>query len=246
MSNMTRDEALSLYRPIRASIQRVLKIAPGVCSQSDWKRAAKHLGVWSEDGIGAEDDTVIEMVTDIALFEPNQRKRRAYDSFLAVQAQQLDPADLRLAKLMAEAFFSIFKVTGRHPAAGVWVDDLLDSNRRIWVLDEGLEGSAPDSFVFGMRLFDVGPFHAGFGIVVPADDEITHFCVEARARVGPLPVRNSLAATLYSDAIWTEAPLSSAEEEILDTFLGLLAGASPPIGSETPKPRDRPKKPFRS
>ncbi len=79
---MTRDEALDLYRPIRAGIQRVLKVAPGASNQSDWMRAAKHLGVWSDNGIVVDDESVIEMITDIALFEPNQRKKRAYDRFL--------------------------------------------------------------------------------------------------------------------------------------------------------------------
>jgi len=32
---MTRDQALGLYRPIRASIRRILRAAIRVCSQSD-------------------------------------------------------------------------------------------------------------------------------------------------------------------------------------------------------------------
>jgi hypothetical protein len=242
MSNMTRDEALSLYRPIRAGIQRVLKLAVSGCNRSDWMRASKHLSVWSEDEVAIEDNNIVDMITDIALFEPNQRKRRAYDAFLADQAQQLDPADLQLATLMADAFFSIFKVVGRHPAAGIWVENVLDRNRRIWVLDEGLESSAPDSFVFGMRLFDVGPFHAGFGIVVPADEETTYFCAEARARGGPLPVRGSLAATLYGDAMWSDAPLGEAEVEMLSGLLDILAKSSSSRKKVKPKPQVRTKR----
>src|SRR3712207_6587708 len=141
--SMTRDEAFKLYRPVRAGIQRVLKVAPSACNQSDWMRAAKHLGVWSGDGISVDDNTVVEMITDIALFEPNQRKKRAYDRFLDGPAQSLDPEDLDLARRIGNAFFSIFKMVNRHPAAGVWVEDILDGSRRIWLLDEGLEQSAP-------------------------------------------------------------------------------------------------------
>ncbi len=46
-------------------------------------RAAKHLGVWSDDGIVVDDNSVVDMMADIALFEPNQRKNRANDRFLA-------------------------------------------------------------------------------------------------------------------------------------------------------------------
>src|SRR5918993_4756731 len=145
---MTRDEALSVYQPTRAGIQRILKAAVDVCSQADLKRAAKHLGVWWDDRIVVDDDTTIDMIADIALFEPNQRKRCAYDRYLERQAQSLDPADLDLAVRMASAFFSIFEVVDRHPSAGIWAEDVLDGKRRIWILDEGLENSAPVGLVF--------------------------------------------------------------------------------------------------
>lgn len=238
---MTRDEALNLYRPVRAGIQRVLKVASGVCNQSDWMRAAKHLGVWSEDGIVVDDESVVEMITDIALFEPNQRKKRAYDRFLDDSAQDLDSADLALARRIGNAFFSIFRVIDWHPAAGVWVDDTLDGNRRIWILDEGLEQSAPVDFLFGMRIFDAGLFHAGFGIVVPADEETAHFCAQARARGGPLPVRDSLAATLYGDDIRARTPPSLAEVEMLSDFLDLLAEPPQKASNKITKPSARSK-----
>ena len=69
-------------------------------------------------------------------------------------------------------------------------------DRRLWLVDRSLEQSAPEGAVLGMRLFEAEAFHAGFGIIVAPDQETTAFCVEARARGGPLPVRHSLAATL--------------------------------------------------
>lgn len=182
------------------------------------------------------------MSTDIALFEPNQRKKRAYDRFLDGPAHSLDPADLDLARRMGEAFFSIFQMVDRHPAAGVWVEDILDGGRLIWLLDEGLEQSAPVNFLFGMRIFDAGPFHAGFGIVVPADEEIAHFCAQARDRGGRLPVRDSLAATLYGDDIRARTPLSLAEVEMLGDFLEILTQAPPRLGNKITKQSPRSKR----
>jgi hypothetical protein len=239
---MTRDEALSVYQPARAGIQRVLKAAIDVCSQADLKRAAKHLGIWWEDRIVVDDDTTIDMVADIALFEPNQRKRRAYDRYLEREAHSLDPADLDLAGRMASAFFSIFKVVDRHPSAGIWVEDVLDGKRRIWILDEGLESSAPVGLVFGMRLFDVGPFHAGFGIVVPVDEETAQSCTQARTKGDPLPVRDSLAATLYSDQLRAGAPLDFGDEEILGDILDLLIGDAADDSDKVARRRAGPKR----
>ena len=164
---MTPDEALTLYRPIRASIQRVLKVAVRVCSDVDVKRAAKQLGVWSRGRIEIPSETAVDMVSDLALFEPNQRGTRAYDRFLRDHAETLEPGDVDLANQMAGARFSIFRVLGRHDLAGVWVEDMINGGEPIWVLDEGLEVSAPDGVELAMRIFDAGDFHAGFGIVVP-------------------------------------------------------------------------------
>ena len=156
---MTREEALALYHPIRASVRRILSAAISVCNQSDLMRAAKQLGLWVEGKISLpEGDQAAEMLSDIALFEPNQRGRRAFDVFLASKARQLDAADFALAQRMEKAFFSLFRCTARHGIAGVWLEDLLDRNRSLWLMDEGMEASAPTNGVFGMRLFDAGEF----------------------------------------------------------------------------------------
>jgi len=165
---MTREEALALYHPIRASVRRIVSAAIPVCNQSDFMRAAKQLGLWVEGKISLpEGDQAAEMLSDIALFEPNQRGRRAFDVFLAAKARQLDAADVALAQWMGKALFSLFRCTGRHGIAGVSLEDLLDRNRTLWLMDEGMEASAPTEGAFGMRLFDAGEFHVGFGIVVP-------------------------------------------------------------------------------
>ena len=48
---MTREEALALYHPIRASVRRILSAAVQVYSQSDLMRAAKQRGHWVEGKI---------------------------------------------------------------------------------------------------------------------------------------------------------------------------------------------------
>jgi hypothetical protein len=78
---MTREEALALYHPIRASVRRILSAAIPVCNQSDFMRTAEQLGLWSGGTIALpEGDQAAEMLSDIALFEPNQRGRLAESS----------------------------------------------------------------------------------------------------------------------------------------------------------------------
>jgi hypothetical protein len=191
------------------------------------------------------DEDALDMLVDVALFEPNQRGRRAFDRFLADEALRLAPADLDPAQRMAGAFFSIFRFAARHETAGVWLEDLLEGDRRLWLMDEALEASAPDGVVSGMRLFDAGPFHAGFGIVVPAGEETIDFCVEARSRGARLPFRYSLAATLYGDSIRAGMP---PDERLIDALLELLPSGSDlpddagPPGRRSPRPSSKRKR----
>jgi hypothetical protein len=158
-----------------------------VCNQSDLKRAVKLLGLWADEKIILpEGDEVVEMLGDIALFEPNQRGRRAYDVFLSDEAPNVNAADSQVAQRMGAASFSLFRRAGHHEVAGVELEDLLNGGRKLWLMDERMEESAQDAGVFGMRIFDAGLFHVGFGIAAPTDDETAEFTVQSVTRQGEL------------------------------------------------------------
>lgn len=80
---MTREEALAFYHPIRESVRRILGAAISACNQSDLIRAAKQLGLWGDGKISLPGgEQAAEMLSDIALFEPNQRGRVRSTFFL--------------------------------------------------------------------------------------------------------------------------------------------------------------------
>ncbi len=248
---MTRAEVLAQYRPIRAGIRRVLREAAKACGRADLDRAVKQVAPWAEAAELEEADTA-EMLVDVALFEPNQRGRRAFDRFLAERGERLAATDRALAERMAGAWFSIFRVAGPHEAVGLWLEDMLAGNRHLWLMDEALEASAPEGTIAGMRLFDAGPFHAGFGIIVEPDDETLDFCLAAKERGAALPFRHSLAATLYGDHLRAGAPPGPADLALLQTLAEILTSQpSMPAktgqrqrGRQSPKPR-RASKPGR-
>jgi len=92
-------------------------------------------------------------------------------------------------------------------------------------MDVEMETSAPEGAIFGMRLFDAGAFHVGFGIVVPADEETIDFSVQGKTHNGRLPFRHSLAATLYGDSLRASLPLAREVEEAFVSLLGRLAAS---------------------
>lgn len=222
----SREEILACYRPIRTSIQAVLAEAVKQCKKPDLDRAAKHLDLMDQEQI--DDEAIFDMLCDVALFEPNQRGRRVMDRFIHKHVETLSPTDRKIARKLAAAFFSIFLVADWHEAGGVWLDDLLNPGRRIWLMDEGLEASASEGLLIAMRVFDAGPFHAGFGIVVQPDAEAVTLCVEAAAHEQPLPVRHSLAAALYGDAIAEASLVPISGADVLAVHATMNDGANPP------------------
>ncbi len=241
---MTRADVLAQYRPIRSGIQRVLREAVRACDRPDLVRAVRQVAPWAEEADLAGEQAA-DMLADVALFEPNGRGRRAYDRFLAGRASRLDAEDRVLAERMGAAWFSLFRVADRHPAAGVWLEDLLADDRRLCLVDEAFEGSAAEGVIVGLRVFDAGPFHAGFGIVTRPDADAVAFCLAARAEGRPPPFRHSLAATLYGDQLLAQAPFDPADLALLQTFRalrpmagGLRAGA---VSRAAPRRRSRPR-----
>jgi hypothetical protein len=221
---------LDVYRPLRAAIRRVLALAPSACTRAEWMRAAKLIGLELDGGIAADSDDEMDFLTDIALFHPTARGSCAYDRFLRKEAQELDAPDRDLAVRIGGAFFSVFRVAGPHPEAGLWLDDLLHDRRRLWIVDEGLEASAQPGIAFATRLFDAGPFHAGFGIIVVLEDEAVAEYVAAVRVTGSPPGGARFPALIYGLEVQTRA-LGRVVQDLLD-----LAGPAP---EEAPPRRRR-------
>jgi hypothetical protein len=240
---MTRTETLALYRPVRASLRRIVSLAMSVCDRADMMRAAKQLGIWVNGTIVFPDDDAVNMLGDVALFEPNQHGRRAFDRFLSEKAPQLDAADFELTQRMGKAFFSLFRCKGRHEVAGIWLEDLLDEGRSLWLMDESAEIFVPAGETFGLRLFDAGAFYVGFGILPPADEETIEFCVKNKARGGRSPFRYSLPVTLYGDSLRAERSPAGISPSLLGGVIGLGTDshrmAAPSLPFRKAKPRRR-------
>jgi hypothetical protein len=147
---------------------------------------------------------------------------------------------------MGDAFFSLFRYAGPHESGGIWLDNLFDDNNRLWVMDERMEETAPSAGAFGMRIFDAGPFHVGFGIAAPTDEETAEFAVQGMKHSGRAPFRDSLAATLYGDSIHGIDYLAlEIDEAVFDSFTTKFlsnASSQQPSAGGPPKRRGRRRK----
>lgn len=190
---MMRSEALALYRPLRAEIQRHLRIAPEHAERPDWMAVAEILDIMQDGGVVADGST-LEMLTDAVLFALRESGDRVIDRYVAGLVDRRERAFVRR---MAKATFSVWRIVGSHPQGGVWVDDALGFRKRKHLMDEALEKSASAGTLVAMRVFDAGPFLAGFGIVIPVSGLATTL-LRAICRAGrPL----DLDIVIYGHAI---------------------------------------------
>lgn len=124
------------------------------------------------DSLEDLDEGAMHFLADAALFSrpgdplAGRRRKRPVDRIAPQLPVKRDPVRSAIAAALPQAFFSIFETEGPHPEGGVMVKDLLDEDRSLHVMDNGLAASAEQGAIFAARFVDLGPWHVGFGIVL--------------------------------------------------------------------------------
>ena len=118
--------------------------------------------------------------------------------------------DRAVLEAMSEARFSLFEVAGRHTVAGLVLQDVL-TGEDMWLIDDGLEASAPEGCRLSLRVFRPGDFWmtTGAAIVLTGDGmrDAVNRCRPA-PRNGDLPAEtvdpDGLAEAVYASVIASE------------------------------------------
>ena len=202
---MTREEALAVHEPMHASILTIIGRARASCGMSDMKRAADRMGVLGGGKILLPPDhRGFQMVCDLALFEPNERGVCPFDRFLSGPGRTLPEREKDIAARMAMGFFSVFRSTGQHENGGIRANDMLRDDQPIWLMEKRFDTLDAVPEIFGMRVFDMGPFHAVLGPLAVLKDILADTCAVFQEAEGRPPFRRSLAATIYGLNTLTE------------------------------------------
>jgi hypothetical protein len=151
---------------------------------------------------------------DIALFSKGADGTSLADRYLKEVGVQLKGDHLTVVEAMADARFSVFEMTERHPIAGVLLSDL-STGEEVWLMDQGFEASVPSGYLLALRLIRPAEFHMTTGVVVSMNDEATW---EAANRRHPLKSTNDLLVISDRDQL-AEAVYAAAVET------GALAGS---------------------
>jgi hypothetical protein len=119
----------------------------------------------------AESEEEMVLVFDLALCTSSRGRSRALDRY--ARAAQLPPAsdEARMLDALRDARFSIWRIEQRHQMAGLIVTDVL-REAKAWLIDEGLEASAPERIAFAGRLAAPDDFAMTCGVVVPVNHDL--------------------------------------------------------------------------
>ena len=166
------DIAAIGYPAVRHAFNETLQLCVDKLSRADLKLAEEILGLAALDELspGAAD-----MLADTALYSckgtPGLRAgtRRAIDRIAPKLPVKRDPLKAKIAAQLPAANFSVFAAERAHEQGGILAQDLFDDGRFMHIMDQALATQAAiyGEILFTGRFVDLGPWHIGFGIVVP-------------------------------------------------------------------------------
>jgi hypothetical protein len=208
----SRPEVISRYRHLRAISTELHDQILKRVSTDVILRQGRRLGLASGRTWSLEDEHEIDYAFDLAVHTAAPGKARAVDRY--AQATKFAPGsdeDLVL-KAMCKAEFTLICVEKRHKTAGLIVTDICRS-KKLWLMDEGLERSAPRDEMIATRLFTPGAFSMTCGVAVLVD--AMHFAAALMdtPQLGDKDLEDAAHDPRFAEALYRVA-LASGEGRI--------------------------------
>jgi hypothetical protein len=161
---------------------------------------ARYLGLWdaARRMLVAPHEAAASLALDLALYEPVGRAARGIDR---VAASEPESGAAHVLAALREARLSLFRITGRHPAGGLWLAEM-GSEDPVRLMDDTLSVIGAPGAVYAMRIAQTdGEFAITTGAVFPVDTAL----LDAMRRQPPPPTQlqpsGEFAARLYRAAL---------------------------------------------
>jgi hypothetical protein len=166
-----REEVLERYRCLR-EISRTHggKVLKRVAKKTllGW---GKRLGLVRRKTFVAEGFEEMTLAFDLAVYSAPSGKVPPVERYRRMARFPAGGDEAIMLEAMCRSRFTIFVVKRRHAAAGLVVDDLF-RKEEIWLMDEGLEETAPESAAFASRVTKPDAFHMTTGAAIPVTRDV--------------------------------------------------------------------------
>jgi hypothetical protein len=221
----SRPEILDRYRKFRA-ISKTHNVGALKCLSTEaLLEQARRLGLARGRTLilGAEDE--FALVLDLALYARQGGRKRPLDRYAASQRLSPDSDEARVLDAMLAARFALVGVERRHPEAGLIVSDLM-REKEFWLVDEGLESSAPVGFKMATRVYSPQGFHMTAGVSVPLDRVLMMGALARRPLLARMDLDEAAQDRRFAEAIYREAIEAGVMERVRFEDPPGLAGAA--------------------
>lgn len=198
-----RTEVLARYRRLRELSRIHGHAIVDTLSRKALLHWGKRIGVTRRKIFIASSIEEITLVFDLAVYSARSGKISPVELYRRSSKLAVGSDDDLLLDAMCHSRFSLFLVKRRHSATGLILEDLL-RQEEVWLMDEGLERSAPDGIVLASRVIEPDAFHMTTGAAIPMPGD----AIGNLATVFPSPgaslsdgANAEFVATVYRGAI---------------------------------------------
>jgi hypothetical protein len=228
MKAVKRDDVLRRYYRWRELCLEHHTAALDHISRSAILENARRLGMAEGQTVVAGCEEEMNLIVDLALYTSRPGRSRALDRY--ARSCRLPPASPTAVMLaaMQRARFSVWLVKQDHEVAGIVVEDCV-TKQQAWLVDVGLEASAPPGLLFAARVCQPDVFSMTNGVTIPLGRALLDELVETSAgrdldaeRIANNP---RFITALYR-AVVRLGMLDSEGEALDDQLLDITLGAA--------------------
>lgn len=221
----SRVEIIDRYRKFRAISRRHNDGAFKCLSTGAFMEQARRLGIARGRTLLLNTEDELTLVHDLALYARQGGRKRPLDRYASSQGLLSDSDEARVLDAMLAARFALIRVERRHPEAGLIVSDLM-REEEFWLVDEGLESTAPGGFKMATRVYSPEDFHMGAGVFVPLAGVLLMSALERRPLLLRMDLGEAVEDRRFAEAIYREAIRAGVMEQVRFLDPPELAGAA--------------------
>jgi hypothetical protein len=211
--SLSRVELLARYRRFREIGRQHHTALLKFLSKDAIISQARRLGLAQGKILVIDSIDDLNLVFDLLIYTAPKDRSRAIDRYARSAQSAPDTDEVLVLEGMLQSRFAIITRTGRHPVAGLLVNDVFRGDN-YWLVDEALESSLPDEAMLATRLYNLDGFTMTAGVVVPLDTElIEDAIVETPQLLRKMP-KEAIDDRRFAEAIYRAAVVSGIMEQV--------------------------------
>lgn len=209
-----RAEVIARYQHLRAISREHHSKAIKFVSGDAMMQQAGRLGLRGRGRtlvLDSPDD--MNFLFDLLLYTAPGGRSRAIDRY--AKSVRLVPGseEGRVLAAMQQACFALVRVERRHETAGLVVTDLV-RGREVWLVDLGMETSAPNGSMFATRLYAVAEFSVTAGVIVPVDMAFLEDAVNGAPQLTRKPLAEVIDDRRFAETLYRAAFADGTMERV--------------------------------